>query len=467
MTREAILAGYHQHVIPEYTIPEREFDLANLIATRALPFSLVDQELFQKLTGLTHDRNWITQKIAQLAQTIRQTQFNQMLPYVDIYDRETCSLFTDGWEMPNGTHVWAFMIATAHNIYFVGLKVSESSVNAFWLAKTIHDIIIELQEKKQMVVVALCTDNASVIKCAHKMLQNQVTETYGVLTDELSIQVVITRTIPHFMCVCHSADLAIRDYVIHYDLKKQILLACKQLDVEFSYCPTRWFSLYETMILIQQKDKNDFYELKKHTQVIKLMSQAIGMMEGNEVTQTQVKIVMDWLKDDLYELNNSYANEMLTILVEREKKHFQLHYDIAKLQLVLQHDTQVTLVELRNLIVRLNLSFGLHMDEICIWEYKNKAVSQEDLQFPLKTQYARICKQTSYMCRIMECLVASEAEIERINSHMRRQIHYQRSQLSPSTIENLLYVKYSNFTWIQFKEAKKKVTVVQQQVGVI
>ncbi|CAL6080566.1 HAT [Hexamita inflata] len=56
------------------------------------------------------------------------------------------------------------------------------------------------------------------------------------------------------------------------------------------------------------------------------------------------------------------------------------------------------------------------------------------------------------MCRIMECLVVSEAEIERVNSHMRRQLHYQRSRLLPKTIENILYIKYSQYSWEQFIE---------------
>ncbi|CAL6063988.1 Hypothetical_protein [Hexamita inflata] len=179
-------------------------------------------------------------------------------------------------------------------------------------------------------------------------------------------------------------------------------------------------------------------------------------MEGNDVNQATVKNVMTWLKDDLQLLNNECAGIMLEIIADREKKHFELHYDLDQLAKVLQHDTQTTFIELKKLISRMNLVFGINMNEQCIWKYKNRLIPENQKAESLREQYRKVCKQTEYMCKIMECLVVSEAEIERVNSHMRRQLHYQRSKIVPATLERLLYIKYSNFSWKQYKESAQK-----------
>ncbi|CAL6032232.1 HAT [Hexamita inflata] len=173
-------------------------------------------------------------------------------------------------------------------------------------------------------------------------------------------------------------------------------------------------------------------------------------MSTNQADQAFVQEVISDLKQDLVNLHNKYAKSMLTLIYERERKHLELHNDIANFQKMLKYETQVTFSDLSTLVEKLNGAFQLSMSQLKIWKYKNTKPHPEKLKQTLKEQYAGICKQTSFMCRIMECLVVSEAEIERVNSHMRRQLHYQRSRLLPKTIENILYIKYSQYSWEQF-----------------
>ncbi|CAL6069387.1 Conserved_hypothetical protein [Hexamita inflata] len=161
-----IRAGRHQLFdVQVYSQEQREKDVLNFIVNHGFSFRTIEDPIFQKLTNVYHTRQWFADTLSQRAEEIKQTQFDIYEKSVDQWQRTPFVLFWDGWLSSIATgsrHLFCFMIKTPVNIHFVGLKWTEESNNSLWLAKTIKQLVEELEETGRLRLVAFCGDNASV-----------------------------------------------------------------------------------------------------------------------------------------------------------------------------------------------------------------------------------------------------------------------------------------------------------------
>ncbi|CAL6034275.1 Conserved_hypothetical protein [Hexamita inflata] len=357
------------------------------------------------------------------------------------------------------------MIKTPINIHFVGLKWTENKNDSLWLANTIKQLVEQLEASQRLRLVAFCGDNHSVNIASHKLLTGQEVKSYKNYDQATIAALNLKRSIPMLNCACHSLDLAMGDFVTQYNIKEKLQLVCEVFSIRFSYCPTRWFTLYTNLREVCTQDKEDKYDMNINMRITKLVSDAIGELERNGCTQEQAQNIMTWLKADLKEIKNQYtgktvtkAKAMIKLIEKRELKHFENHYEIAHYSRLIQHDTQCTQEELKKSCDQMKDLFDIHTNWKRIWDYKQENIPESTKNEPLNIQYAAVCALTAYMFNVLKALVVGEAEIERTFSFLRRQLDYTRSKLYTATLENILYVRiHDNMDYeTQFEEYVKQ-----------
>ncbi|CAL6055943.1 Conserved_hypothetical protein [Hexamita inflata] len=288
-----IRAGYHQQlVVRRYNDEDKEKDVLNFIVNHGFSFRTIEDPLFQRLTNVFHTRQWLTETLAQRAAEIQQTQFDIYKQSIDIWQQTPFILFWDGWlsSIQSGSrHLFCFMIKTPINIHFVGLKWTENKNDSLWLANTIKQLVEQLEASQRLRLVAFCGDNHSVNIASHKLLTGQEVKSYKNYDQATIAALNLKRSIPMLNCACHSLDLAMGDFVTQYNIKEKLQLVCEVFSIRFSYCPTRWFTLYTNLREVCTQDKEDKYDMNINMRITKLVSDAIGELERNGCTQEQAQ----------------------------------------------------------------------------------------------------------------------------------------------------------------------------------
>ncbi|CAL5979501.1 Conserved_hypothetical protein [Hexamita inflata] len=181
-------------------------DVIMQIVKEGLPFSHVISDEYRRLTNTWYTRQDIALEINNRAEKIALNQFNRYPVVPDnanFMTRVQALLIWDGFMCTQHRHAYFFAVKIADYIHFVGLRYTEDTQNALWLATQVKDIIDTIEATKRVRVCAHVSDSANVCLAMHKILTGQVPETYEQHDKQELLQAKLSHPIIVFAMLCH------------------------------------------------------------------------------------------------------------------------------------------------------------------------------------------------------------------------------------------------------------------------
>ncbi|CAL5997325.1 Conserved_hypothetical protein [Hexamita inflata] len=233
-------------------------------------------------------------------------------------------------------HAYFFAVKIADYIHFVGLRYTEDTQHALWLATQVKDIIDTIEATKRVRVCAHVSDSANVCLAMHKILTGYLPETYQQHDKQELLQAKLSHPIAHIHCACHAMSLAIHDYSTVYNLKEKVQKACKQNGFKFTFCQTRWFSLDENLKDLVSADIHGF---NGHYAVVDIVSIALRQMEKDNCSQVEFQQILNQIYSDLSK-HGEFGKNMSKCIEDRTRKMLLFQTQIARFNKLLEHDEQ-------------------------------------------------------------------------------------------------------------------------------